>query len=94
MLNIIFLACAKVELWDLTVGIVVYQYQSDTMALALVRQCPVLNLPQLFSYTKTFIFLDPFLFELSCKNTHRNTHTHTQMHTKTWTHTKTLMSTL
>ena len=28
-----------------------------------------------------FVFLDRFLFELSCKNTH--THTHTQTHTHT-----------
>ena len=36
------------------------------------------------------VFLDRFLFELSCKNTHThthtNTHTHTQTHTQTHTH--------
>ena len=34
-----------------------------------------------------FVFLDRFLFELSCKNTH--THTHTHGHTHTHTHTRT-----
>ena len=40
-----------------------------------------------------FVFLDRFLFELSCKNTHthkhENTHTHTHTNTKTHTHTHT-----
>ena len=38
----------------------------------------------LFSYTTmylNFIFLDPFLFELSCKR-----HTHTEIHTHTNAH--------
>ena len=28
-----------------------------------------------------FVFLDQFLFELSCKKTHTQTHTHTHAHT-------------
>ena len=28
-----------------------------------------------------FVFLDRFLFELSCKNTHTHGHTHTHTHT-------------
>ena len=28
-----------------------------------------------------FVFLDRFLFELSCKNTHTHTHKHTRTHT-------------
>ena len=30
-----------------------------------------------------FMFLDQFLFELSCKNTHTHTHTNTQGHMHT-----------
>ena len=32
-----------------------------------------------------FVFLDRFLFELSCKNTHTHTHKHTHTHTHTHT---------
>ena len=34
----------------------------------------------MYSY---FVFLDRFLFELSCKNTHTHTDTHTHTHTHT-----------
>ena len=34
-----------------------------------------------------FVFLDQFLFELSCKNTHTHKHTQTRTHTHTHTHT-------
>ena len=36
-----------------------------------------------------FMFLDRFLFELSCKNTHTHTHTHTHTYTHTQKHTHT-----
>ena len=36
-----------------------------------------------------FVFLDRFLFELSCKNTHTHTHTHTNTDAHTHTHTHT-----
>ena len=52
------------------------------MTLTLAQQCPISNFSEIFSYTTmyvNFMFLDPFLLELSCKNmyTHRNTHRHT-----------------
>ena len=34
-----------------------------------------------------FVFVDRFLFELSCKNTHTHTHGDTHTHTQTHTHT-------
>ena len=88
MLNISFLACTKVELLDLTVYIPLNgeEIQSCAVALTLVRQCPVSNLSELFSFTTTylnFMFPDLFLFELSCKNTHIQT----QKHAHTYTHT-------
>ena len=51
MLDISFLACTKVELWDLTVCIVVNgeKFQSRAVTLSLVRQCPILNLTEMFS---------------------------------------------
>ena len=54
MLYICFLACTKVELWDLTVCIVVNgeKFRSRTVTLTLVQQCPLSNLSEIFSYTK------------------------------------------
>ena len=45
--------CAKVELWDLIVCIVVNgeKIQSDAVTLTLIRQCPISNSSELFSYT-------------------------------------------
>ena len=81
MLNIRFLACTKVELWNLKVCITVNNetFQSLPVTLTLARQCPILNLSELFAYTTmhlNFMLLDRFLFQLSCKNTHGNTHTY------------------
>ena len=52
MLNISFLACTKVELWDLKVCIAVNgeKFQSCSMNLTLVRQCPISNLPEVFEF--------------------------------------------
>ena len=53
------------------------------MSLTLVPRCPISNLSEVFSYNTmylTFMFLDQFLFELLCKNTHtlyRHKETHT-----------------
>ena len=63
MLDINFLAWAKVELWDMTVCIMVNQekIQSRAVTLTFVRQCPILNLSELFSFTTmylNFMFLD------------------------------------
>ena len=91
MLNISFLACTKVELWDLIVCIMGpdgEKFQSHTMTLTLVRQCPISNLYEIFSYAmmySNFMFIDQLLFELSCKNTETRklTHTHTETLTST-----------
>ena len=55
MLNISFLACTKVELWDLIVCIVVNgeKFQSRAVTLTLVRRCPISNLSEIF-----FIYYD------------------------------------
>ena len=86
MLNISFLACSKVELWDLTVCIAVNgeKFQSRAVTLTLVWQCPISNLPEILSYTtmySNFMLLDRLLFELLCKNTETHTRTHTHTHT-------------
>ena len=80
MRNISILACTKVELWDLTVCIAVNgeKIQSRAVTLTLVRQSPVSNMSEIFSYTtmySNFMLLDLLLFELPCKNTHTHTHT-------------------
>ena len=61
MLNISFLACTKVELWDLTVCIAVNKenFQSRTKTLALVQRCPISNLSELF-----FIYYNVFKFHV------------------------------
>ena len=91
MLNTSFLACTKVELWDLTVCIAINseKFQSRTVTLTLVPTMPNIELVRvIFIFYNVmclyFTLLGRFLFELSCKNTETHTHTHTQ----------TLMSTL
>ena len=66
ILNVNFLACTKVELWDLTVCIVVNgeKFQSCAMTLTLVRQCPISNLFKLFSYKPTRSY-NLFKFDVS-----------------------------
>ena len=85
MLIISILACTKVELWDLIVCIAVNgeKFQSRAITLTLVRQCPISNLSEIFSYNtmySNFLFIDRLHFELSGKNTekwkHRSTETH------------------
>ena len=51
MFNISFLACTKVELWDLTVCIAAKGKKIQSCVVTLVRQCPLSNLSELFSYT-------------------------------------------
>ena len=61
------------------------KFQSPTVTLTLIRQCPLSNLSEIFSYAtpySNFMFLDRLLFELSSKNTHKHTHTHTDAHTQ------------
>ena len=87
VLNLSFLVCTKVELWDLTVCIVVNgeKFRSGTVTLTLVRQCPISNLSEIFLYTtcSDFIFLDQFFFKLSCKNTLTQTRTHSNTNAHT-----------
>ena len=87
MLNIhvSFLACTKVELWDLRVCIAVNgeKFRSHTVTLTMTRQCPISNLSGIFSYTTmclNFMLLDRLLYPAK---THTNTHIHTQMHAHT-----------
>ena len=95
MPNISFLAFTKVELKDLIVCIVVNgeKIQSPTKTLTLIRQYPLSNLSEIFSYTTmylNFMFLDRLLFELLCKtHTHTDAHTHTHTHAHAHTHTNT-----
>ena len=81
MLNHNFLTCAKAEIWALTVCIVVNgeKFQSHAMTLTLIRQCPMSNSSELFSYTticSNFKSIELLFFELSCTQTDRQTHTH------------------
>ena len=58
MLNISFLACTKVELWDLTVCIAVNGEKFQGRAMTLVQQYPTSNLSDLseiFSYTTMYL---------------------------------------
>ena len=76
MLNISFLASKNIALWDLKVCIALNgeKLQSPAMTLTLVRQSPILNLFELFSYTTmylNFMFLDQYLLSYRAK-----THTH------------------
>ena len=85
LLNISFLACTKVELWDLKVCIAVNgkKFQSRAVTLTFVQQIPISNLSELFSFSTmylNFMFLDQFLFQLLGKNTHKG-NTHTRTHT-------------
>ena len=84
MLNISFLVCTKVELWDLTVCIAVNgeKFRSGTVTLTLVRQCPISNLSEIFLYTtcSDFILLDQFSWS---KNTLTQTRTHSNTNADT-----------
>ena len=86
MLNHNFLTCAKAEIWALTVCIVVNgeKFQSHTVTLTLIGQCPMSNSSELFSYTTVcsgFTSIEPLFFELSCTQTDRQTDTQTTMST-------------
>ena len=75
MLNHNFLTCAKAEIKDLTVCIVVNgeKFQSHDVTLTLIRQRPMSNSSELFLCTRTCV----------------HTHTRTQTHARTQTHTHT-----
>ena len=82
MFNISFLACTKVELWDLTVCIAVNgeKFQSD---LDLGPIMPNIELVRDIFIYNMFRFHVPrsIVFKLSCKNTHKHKCTQTRMHT-------------
>ena len=74
MLNHNFLICAKGEIWALTVCIVVNGEKFHAVTLTLIRQCPMSNSSELFSYTTISLkSIKPLFFELSCTQTHRHT---------------------
>ena len=87
MLHISFLACTKVELWDLIVCTAVNggNFQSCAMTLTLVRMPNIELVRDIFIYYDelNFMFIDRLLFELLCKNMemqkHRNMEKHPQM---------------
>ena len=85
MLNISFLDCTKVELWDLTVCFVINgkKFQIPAVTWTVVTQCSISNLSEIFLYTTmylNFMFLDHLVFELLCKNTHTKTHIYRDKH--------------
>ena len=89
-----FCKICSVELKDLIVCIVVNgeKFQSPTMTLTLIRQCPLSNLSEIFSYTTkypNFMFRDCLLL-----SDRANTHTHACTHTHTHTHRLTSTCTL
>ena len=93
ILNHNFLTCAKPEIKDLTVCIVVNgeKFQSHAVTLTLIRQWSMSNSCELFPYTCTticssFKWTKPLFFELSCTQTdrHTQTHAHTQTDRRTW----------
>ena len=95
MLNHNFLTCAKAEIYDLTVCIVVNgeTFQSHAVTWALIGQCPMSNLSELFSYTiicSSFKWIEPLFFSY---RVHRHTHTDRQKllhrHTHRQTHRRT-----
>ena len=90
MLNYNFLTCAKAEIKDLTVCIVVNgeKFKSHAVTLTLTGQYPMSNSSKLFSYTticSSFQWIEPLFFELSCTqsdtHTHRKTDRQTEMST-------------
>ena len=79
MLNHNFLTCAKAEIKDLTVCIVVNgeKFQSHAVTLTLIGRCPMSNSSEQFSYTtmcSSFKWIEPLFFSY---HVHRQTHTHT-----------------
>ena len=64
-------------------------FRSHTVTLTLIRQCPMLNLSELFPYATTdlsFKLIHPSLsYHVHTPNTHQ--HTHICAHTHTCTHT-------
>ena len=55
MLNISFLACTKVELWDLTVCIVVNNFKVENDLDLGPTKCPISKLSELFSFSTMFL---------------------------------------
>ena len=82
----LLLACAKAEIEDVTVCIVVNgeKFQSHAVTVTLIGQSPMSNSSEIFSYAAVYSnlwFLDELFFELSCLQTHRQTDRHTHRHT-------------
>ena len=85
MLNISFLTCTKVELFDLIVCFAVNgeKFQSLAMTLTLAYQCPLSNFQGIFLSYNVFQFHVPrsITFESSCKNTEIQKYRNTNMET-------------
>ena len=90
MLNISFLDCTKVELWDLTVCFVINgeKFQIPAVTCTLDTQCSISNLSDIFLYTTmylNFMFLDHLFLSYRAK-THTQKYTHNiEINTKTST---------
>ena len=89
MLNHNFLTCAKAEIKDLTVCILVngekFQSHAMTWTLTLIGQCPVSNSSELFSnitICSSFKWIKPLFLS---NRVHRHTDTQTQRQTDTKT---------
>ena len=79
-----FQTCAKAQIKDLTVCIVVNKekFQSHAVTLTLIGNCPMSNLSELFSYY-TLICSSFKWIELLLLSCFVDRHTHTQKHTNT-----------
>ena len=74
-----YLTCAKAEIQDLTVCIVVNE-KNRAVTLTLIRQCSMSNSSELFSYTTTcssFKWIKALFSELLCTKADRHTDTQT-----------------
>ena len=94
-----FLTCAKAEIKDLTVCIVVNgeKFQSHAMTLTLIEQCLMSNCPSYFhilQYVQVSSRLNHYFLSYHAHTrTHTYTHTHAHTHTHTHTHAHTHTST-
>ena len=74
------------------------KFQSHAVTLTLIRQCPISNTSELFSYTticSRFKWTEALFFSYHVhRHTHIARHIHTHTHTYTQTDTQTKMSTV
>ena len=92
LINLVLLSCAKAEIKDLTVCILVNgeKFQSHAVTLTLIGQCPMSNSSKLLSYAticSSFKFSSGLNHYFSSYRVHRQTNRQTDTHTHTQTHT-------